>query len=68
MPSAKCKLCPHVAISFAELKDHWRKIHTKQYVAIQTWLMDVDEAIVVAECITSEQETGQDPREIKDES
>jgi hypothetical protein len=45
----KCKLCPHVAPSFEKLKNHWRAEHTKQYVAVQTWLADVDEAIVVAE-------------------
>lgn len=65
MPAAKCKLCDHVAPSFHDLRDHWRKRHPRQFVAVQTWLADVDEAIVVAECVVAEQEEGLDPREIK---
>jgi hypothetical protein len=34
-------------------------------VRVQTWLADVDEAIVVAECVIRAQESGVDPREVR---
>lgn len=63
MSNAVCKLCKEEFPTFEKLKTHWRLDHQKAYIAVQTWLADVDEAIVVAECVIKAQETGKDPRE-----
>jgi hypothetical protein len=51
-----CKICKAPQKSFPDLKTHWRSEHTKEYVAVQTWLSDVDEAVIVAECVIQRQE------------
>lgn len=58
MPVAVCKICKTPHAKFEDLKAHWRSEHTREYVAVQTWLSDVDEAIVVAECVIERQERG----------
>lgn len=60
MASSNCKICKTPFPSFEALKTHWRCEHPRQYVAVQTWLADVDEAIVVAECVVEQQERGID--------
>lgn len=54
MPEAKCKLCQHAAANFDKLRSHWRAEHPRQYVAVRTWLEDVEEAEVVAEIVAKE--------------
>ena len=68
MGNAVCKICKAGFPTFEKLKSHWRLDHQKAYVAVQTWLADVDEAIVVAECVIKTQETGVDPREQRKDS
>lgn len=58
MSVATCKICKSLMPSFEELKTHWRSEHMREYVAVQTWLSDVDEAVVVAECVIERQERG----------
>jgi hypothetical protein len=62
---AICKLCKAPFASYDKLKSHWRNDHQTEYVRVQTWLADVDEAIVVAECVIRAQESGVDPREVR---
>ena len=59
MPSV-CKICKQPQPSFDELKSHWRVLHSREYVRVQTWLADVDEAVIVAECVVEQQERGID--------
>ena len=58
-----CKICKAPFPGFDQLKKHWKMDHQREYVKVQTWLADVDEAIVVADCVVQAQETGVDPRE-----
>ncbi len=37
--------------------------HQREYVKVQTWLADVDEAIVVADCLAKQGLGDEDPRE-----
>lgn len=60
MPAARCRICKTEKPSFQELKAHWRSEHPSQYVQVQTWLADVDEAIVAAETVVARQEAGLD--------
>ena len=63
MATAACKICKEPQPNFETLKRHWKLRHQREYVRVQTWLAEVDEAIIVADCVVQEQETGHDPRE-----
>ena len=54
MPSAKCKLCGETVPSFEKLKLHWWKLHPHQYLAVKTWVSDMDKVMVEAEALAKE--------------
>lgn len=60
MPTVSCRICHEALENFNELKSHWRVKHQREYVRVRTWLADVDEAVVVAECVVEAQEKGVD--------
>lgn len=63
MAASKCKICADAFPNFDSLKKHWKLNHTQDYVRVRQWLAEVDEAVVIAECVVQEQEKGEDPRE-----
>lgn len=40
--TAPCKMCPFIALNFAELRKHWREDHPQQYVCVDAYVHEDD--------------------------